>query len=220
MGTWPGGWLEGRAGTWLGVLRSISSPAHSCVSAKQEDVLLEMWVCRNEWFNKETLWAVIRRGFLSVDKPLLMGEELIVATSELVQAAKAAHHLSRGVREVLTNIMTQSEQFWGYNQPVTLTPEGWQCPGHNLILLLSCSIWGRMELVPCPEALPQILPLPRAAGLKKNQKIFQISASLLGTPVRLCRGVQRCWTLQDELKALRINLWDFQQPFPCSSFQL
>lgn len=188
MGTWPGGWLEGRAGTWLGVLRSISSPAHSCVSTKQEDVLLEMWVCRNEWFNKETLWAVIRRGFLSVDKPLLMGEELIVATSELVQAAKAAHHLSRGVREVLTNIMTQSEQFWGYNQPVTLTPEGWQCPGHNLILLLSCSIWGRdgagaMSRGSAPN--PAFAPCCRLEEKSKNLPNFSFFA---GYPSQALQG--------------------------------
>lgn len=47
-----------------------------------------------------------------------MGEELIVATSELLQAAKAPHRLPRGVREVLMNIITQSEQFWDYNQLV------------------------------------------------------------------------------------------------------
>lgn len=51
-------------------------------------MLLEMWICRNEQLSKETF---IRRAFPPVDKPLLMGEELIVAISELVQAAKAAH---------------------------------------------------------------------------------------------------------------------------------
>lgn len=61
------------------------------------------WKCgfsRNEGFNRKTWRAFLRRGLLSVDKLLLRGEGLIVATSALVQAAKAAHHLPRGVRVV------------------------------------------------------------------------------------------------------------------------
>lgn len=97
-------------------MRSISSPSHSCGNTEQENVLLAVWIGRNEQLNKETFEGF--HGFFSVAKPLLMGEESIVATSELVQAAKAPHHLPRGVREVLMNIITQSEQFWDYNQLV------------------------------------------------------------------------------------------------------
>lgn len=45
-----------------------------------------------------------------------------------------------------------------------------------------------MELVPHPEALPQILPLPRAVGLKKTPKIPRISTSLQGG----FRGAELC----------------------------
>lgn len=59
VGSCPGGWLEGGAGTWRGVLRSICSPAHSCGNTEQKNVLLPVWIGRNEQLNKETL-----RGFM------------------------------------------------------------------------------------------------------------------------------------------------------------
>lgn len=54
----------------------------------QANRLLAMWIYRNEWFNEESSRVLIRRGFLSIDRPLLMAQPWIMVTFDLAQAEK------------------------------------------------------------------------------------------------------------------------------------
>lgn len=63
-------------GTYMGILIPISSLIHRCVNTEQANGLLATWICRNEWFNKESWRGLVRRGVGSIDRLLLMAEEL------------------------------------------------------------------------------------------------------------------------------------------------
>lgn len=96
--------------TWVGILISISSLTHGCVNTKQANGPLAMWIYRNERFNEEGLRVSIRRGFLSVGRPLLMAEELpnrkLWPHLTWFRQKSPAHHLSSWMEEALIDIMT------------------------------------------------------------------------------------------------------------------
>jgi len=149
----------------MGILISISSLTHRCVNTKQANGLLAMWIYRNEWFNKENLRVLVRRGLLSIARLLLVAEELPSRglrphlTWFLCARQKSpAHYLSRWVKEALIDITTQSQLFWACKQLVhsffnpdcrrPRTHFSWPCC--ILVgLLLSCkpgavpSLWGK-----------------------------------------------------------------------------
>lgn len=102
----------GDLGACMGILIPISSLTQRCVNTKQANGLLAMWIYRNEWFNKESSRVLIRRGFLSIDRSLLMAEELpshgLWSHLTWFRQKNLAYHLSRWVKEALIDIRTRS----------------------------------------------------------------------------------------------------------------
>lgn len=133
--------------------------------------------------------VLIKRGFLSVDRPLLMAKELpshgLWPYLTWFRQKIPAHHLSRWVKEALIDIMTPSQLFWGCKHLV----HPFFNPDHQRLsvprahfgqpccipvrLLLSCKagavpqrLGEGKEMVTCPESLEgqRIEPCQGACG--------------------------------------------------------